>query len=252
MAKVQVLGLGARDTLVRPCVDCGLMTGRFCDYCRAADRLPDETWAHNQLTPLCHYCDNKHDECHYCRRQIWCTPPPHELGEHWREKEEAKVVKEGAETAEKKEEAKVVKEGAEVTAEKKEEAKPKADPGVHVAGPGGHVNGAGLGMADLGGHVAADGDIGGGWWTPERLELWRFGGRDPEMARASRKQAELDRAARRAQLEADQARRDRALETLREQLREQRRESKQSINRRNNTLNQFWEQRRQRRSRRSR
>ena len=42
-----------QETLVRPCVDCGQMTGRFCDYCYAADRCPDERWAPNQLTPLC-------------------------------------------------------------------------------------------------------------------------------------------------------------------------------------------------------
>ena len=62
--------------LIRPCVDCGLMTGRFCDYCNAADRLPDEEWAPNQATPLCSQCDNNHDKCHFCRGQHWCVPPP--------------------------------------------------------------------------------------------------------------------------------------------------------------------------------
>eukprot|EP00975_Prorocentrum_lima_P040090 8421035-Prorocentrum_lima.AAC.1 len=42
----------------RPCVDCGLMTGRFCDWCLAADRLPGEVRAAGQMTPLCSHCDN--------------------------------------------------------------------------------------------------------------------------------------------------------------------------------------------------
>ena len=65
--------------LQRPCVDCGRRTGRFCDYCRAADRFPagDATgrgWAEGQLTPLCSACDNSRDACHYCL-DIWVTRP---------------------------------------------------------------------------------------------------------------------------------------------------------------------------------
>ena len=57
--------------LVRPCVDCGLITGRFCDGprlsptgryidCFAADRCPTERWAQGQRTPLCSRCDWAH------------------------------------------------------------------------------------------------------------------------------------------------------------------------------------------------
>ena len=33
------------EMLCRPCVDCGLETGCFCDYCLACDRCPKEQWA---------------------------------------------------------------------------------------------------------------------------------------------------------------------------------------------------------------
>ena len=66
--------------LIRPCVDCGLWTGGFCDYCKAAaDRLPEEEWGANPMTPLCSVCDNKYDECHFCRGQPWRVPPPRRL-----------------------------------------------------------------------------------------------------------------------------------------------------------------------------
>ena len=72
---LEVVASGSEAMLTRPCVDCGLVTGRFCDYCRAADRIPDEEWAHGQLTPLCSKCDNVHDGCHFCRGLRWCRPP---------------------------------------------------------------------------------------------------------------------------------------------------------------------------------
>jgi len=68
---------GAPGQLVRPCVDCGLITGCFCDSCIAEDRLPDEAWAAGQATPLCTDCDRVFEECHFCRRQHWCAPKPH-------------------------------------------------------------------------------------------------------------------------------------------------------------------------------
>ena len=74
-ADMSIICVSDQETLVRPCVDCGQMTGRFCDYCYAADRCPDERWAPNQLTPLCSRCDNTHDKCHFCRGQAWCVPP---------------------------------------------------------------------------------------------------------------------------------------------------------------------------------
>ena len=74
---MEVLAWGDEDMLCRPCVDCGLYTGRFCDWCYAVERLPDEKWAEGQHTPLCSRCDNEHDACHFCRGLLWATPPPH-------------------------------------------------------------------------------------------------------------------------------------------------------------------------------
>ena len=66
-ATLEVLCFGDKETLYRPCVDCGRYTGRYCDYCLAADRIPSETWAPGQATPLCSSCDDNYDRCHYCR-----------------------------------------------------------------------------------------------------------------------------------------------------------------------------------------
>ena len=65
--------------LYRQCVDCGVRTGRFCDWCRAVDRFPqgDATgrgWADGQLTPLCSECDDARDGCHFCL-DLWVTKP---------------------------------------------------------------------------------------------------------------------------------------------------------------------------------
>ena len=76
MSSLEVFATGSEEVLSRPCVDCSLVTGCFCDHCRAADRLPGEVWADNQMTPLCTHCDRKHGACHFCRGQIWCVPPP--------------------------------------------------------------------------------------------------------------------------------------------------------------------------------
>ena len=74
--------------LHRPCVDCGRRTGNFCETmqqkghslwqgysCFAAERLPNETWALNQRTPLCTTCEAAMGACHFCRGQLWATPP---------------------------------------------------------------------------------------------------------------------------------------------------------------------------------
>ena len=57
----------------RPCVDCGVSTGNFCDGffddCFAALRLPDETWGENQRTPLCTHCERKLIRCKVCRME---------------------------------------------------------------------------------------------------------------------------------------------------------------------------------------
>ena len=73
---IEVLARGTEADFIRECVDCGQWTGRFCDYCLAADRIPGEKWADGQATPLCSLCDNSRDKCHYCFRKHWCTPPP--------------------------------------------------------------------------------------------------------------------------------------------------------------------------------
>ena len=89
--KFDLLAKGEPEMLQRPCVDCGWITGRFCDgeetynpftgiwsgkACFAADRFPNEQWARGQRTPLCSFCDNLYDKCHCCRKISWVTPPP--------------------------------------------------------------------------------------------------------------------------------------------------------------------------------
>ena len=59
MVPLEAFGAGSAEMFNRPCVDCGLVTGRFCDYCMAADRLPE------------------YDAWHFCRGKLWCVPPPH-------------------------------------------------------------------------------------------------------------------------------------------------------------------------------
>ena len=74
---MQVLCRGSKKMLCRPCVDCGLYTGRFCDHCLAASRVPSEEWAPNQATPLCSQCDWRWEACRFCRGVHSCTPPAH-------------------------------------------------------------------------------------------------------------------------------------------------------------------------------
>ena len=66
-AELEVLCFADPEVLCRPCVDCGRNTGRFCDYCLAAKRIPSEQWGDGQHTPLCSTCDNFHLMCRYCR-----------------------------------------------------------------------------------------------------------------------------------------------------------------------------------------
>ena len=76
---LEVLAVGDVKTLTRPCVDCGLITGSFCDGdgCFAKTRDPDSHWAPGQRTPLCTACDDKHDGlCNYCRKMAWAAPAP--------------------------------------------------------------------------------------------------------------------------------------------------------------------------------
>ena len=75
---MEVYAWGDQELLCRPRADCGLRTGKFCDFCKAKDREPREEWHPNQFTPLCTDCDRKHDMCHFCRGLHWCTPPTRE------------------------------------------------------------------------------------------------------------------------------------------------------------------------------
>jgi len=80
MSALEVLAIGDEKTLCRPCVDCGLRTGNFCDgvnssECFATVRVPTERWAPRQRTPLCTRCDWSAKACHYCRKVHFCTPP---------------------------------------------------------------------------------------------------------------------------------------------------------------------------------
>ena len=78
-ATMHILASGHSGMLFRACVDCGLITGCFCEYCLAAQRMPEETWAPNQCTPLCTKCEAKnHGICHFCRGVAWVVQfPPH-------------------------------------------------------------------------------------------------------------------------------------------------------------------------------
>ena len=69
-----------------PCVDCGLLTGNFCDgswrmgfdRCFARNRVPKDSanasGFGNQRTPLCSYCETLSDYCRFCRAIPSCTP----------------------------------------------------------------------------------------------------------------------------------------------------------------------------------
>ena len=85
---MEVLAVGQEWQLMRPCTECGRRTGRFCEtmlqvgyahwqggICLAAERIPSESWAHNQRTPLCGPCETKYGACRFCRRVHGCTPP---------------------------------------------------------------------------------------------------------------------------------------------------------------------------------
>ena len=74
--KMEVLAVGNRELPNRPCVDCGLFTGCFCDWCYAAERDPDSEWARGHHTPLCTSCDRKYGRCHYCRGMQWAVLAP--------------------------------------------------------------------------------------------------------------------------------------------------------------------------------
>ena len=71
---LEVVQVAPQHVLHRPCADCGLRTGSWCDYCFALAWFPEEHWAPNQHTPLCIACDYNHGRCHFCRGQLWVAP----------------------------------------------------------------------------------------------------------------------------------------------------------------------------------
>ena len=82
--QLEVLGFSDGEiSLVRPCVECGLLTGSFCDggiqmhheQCFAIWRVPSERWNFGQRTPLCTGCDKHPGFCRFCRGVHGCTPP---------------------------------------------------------------------------------------------------------------------------------------------------------------------------------
>ena len=68
-----------------PCVDCGVLTGNFCegnnDRCFAAERVPSDYQQSSQRTPLCSWCETVSEVCRFCRGVRGCTPPT--AGKHW-------------------------------------------------------------------------------------------------------------------------------------------------------------------------
>ena len=80
MGNIEVMAWGSKEELCRPCVDCGLVTGRFCDgkdeACLAAERS-NGRWCEGQQTPFCSKCEEKSMFCYFCRGHPWCTPFAH-------------------------------------------------------------------------------------------------------------------------------------------------------------------------------
>ena len=94
ISKLQVTGITPSGTATKfPCVDCGLMTGNFCDgspssvgydRCFSTDRVPKDfsPEVYSQMrTPLCTYCETRFGHCRFCRGVSSCTPP--NCTHHW-------------------------------------------------------------------------------------------------------------------------------------------------------------------------
>ena len=79
---LQVFAAGSAEDLARPCVECGLVTGNFCDElefqtgfkCLAEKRIPSLSWVEGQRTPFCTGCERKFGVCYFCRGVPSCTP----------------------------------------------------------------------------------------------------------------------------------------------------------------------------------
>ena len=69
---LQVLSFSADpDTFKKPCIECGLITGNFCDgqtgECFAKDTIKDGKFEPGQRTPMCTKCEKKYRFCKVCR-----------------------------------------------------------------------------------------------------------------------------------------------------------------------------------------
>ena len=89
---MEVLWCGRDDgPQALPCVDCGLVTGNYCDggpainyedMCFASERGPrGQGNAGARRTALCSYCETLSLFCRFCRGVSGCTPPPTQV--HW-------------------------------------------------------------------------------------------------------------------------------------------------------------------------
>ena len=69
--------------LVHPCVDCGQITGNWCNNeWHAIDQVPfgdvtHESWNLVQITPHCTVCETRYQWCHFSRGMAWCSPDVH-------------------------------------------------------------------------------------------------------------------------------------------------------------------------------
>ena len=79
---LEVFAAGSVEDLPKPCVECGLVTGNFCDElelktgfkCLAEKRIPALSWVKGQRTPFCTGCERKLGSCYFCRGVPSCTP----------------------------------------------------------------------------------------------------------------------------------------------------------------------------------
>ena len=68
-----------KEAFHKPCIDCGRITGNFCDGvhgdCYAEDTNTVDKFQPGQRTPLCTDCERQYTLCRVCRGSNGCTPP---------------------------------------------------------------------------------------------------------------------------------------------------------------------------------
>ena len=82
MATLRISAAGEVADLLEPCADCSLLTGNYFETllqvghvhwqggtCLAATRVPAETWAPGQRTPLRTFCETRYGACHFLQRR---------------------------------------------------------------------------------------------------------------------------------------------------------------------------------------